>query len=56
MVPITDDSIVEGGENFTVFLSGLSDTGAITVDITTSIATVTINDNEHEVDSSTLWM
>ena len=43
-VPITDDSIVEEGENFTVSLSGLAGT-SLTVGIT-SIGTVTITDND----------
>ena len=45
-VPITDDSIVEGGENFTVSLSGL--TGATNIDITDT-GTVTITDNDAAV-------
>ena len=42
-VPITDDSIVEGSETFTVSLSNLA--GATNVDITDT-GTVTINDND----------
>ena len=43
-MPITDDSIVEGSENFTVSLSGLAGTTA-NVDITDT-GTVTITDND----------